>query len=57
MKTPIEQSNSKFEQKERTPKEIYEEFWELIDDDNPEFQEFILADERRKNKKKLFDTS
>ena len=28
-------------------KEIYEEFWEFIEDDNVEFKEFILNDERR----------
>ncbi|MHA1147740.1 MAG: hypothetical protein ACTSR8_05805 [Promethearchaeota archaeon] len=33
---------------------IYEEFWELIDDDNEEFQEFIKKDKRRKNMLKLF---
>ncbi len=30
--------------------EIYEEFWEFIADDNAEFQDFILKDERRKKK-------
>lgn len=30
--------------------EIYKEFWEFITDDNPEFQEFILKDKRRKKK-------
>jgi hypothetical protein len=28
--------------------EIYEEFWEFIDDDNQEFREFIEKDKRRK---------
>ena len=27
--------------------EIYEEFWELIDDQNEEFQEYIIKDKRR----------
>ncbi|MFX1314460.1 MAG: hypothetical protein ACFE9T_01230 [Promethearchaeota archaeon] len=30
-------------------KDIYEEFWEFIDNDNEEFQKFIVRDERRKN--------
>ncbi len=29
-------------------RELYEEFWEFIDDDNREFQEFIVKDKRRK---------
>ena len=34
--------------KERmTLEDIYEEFWELIDDDNIEFEEFIIKDKRR----------
>ena len=28
-------------------KDIYEEFWEFIDDINPEFEDFILNDKRR----------
>ena len=31
--------------------EIYEEFWELIDERNEEFREFIIKDERRNNLK------
>jgi len=38
------------ENKEMTDKEIYEEFWELIDDNNEEFKEFIINDERRRQK-------
>jgi len=38
--------NSK--QKKLTLKDIYEEFWELIDDDNKGFQRFIRNDKRRK---------
>lgn len=36
------------EGKEMTLKEIYEEFWEFIDDDNPEFKEFIIKDKKRR---------
>ncbi len=35
-------------QKEMTLKEIYEEFWEFIDEDNHEFREFIIKDKRRR---------
>ena len=31
--------------------EIYDEFWEFIEDDNAEFQEFIMKDRRRKKTK------
>ncbi len=33
--------------KKMTLKEIYEEFWELIDDNNENFLEFIIKDNRR----------
>ena len=33
--------------KEMTLEEIYDEFWEFIDDNNQEFREFILNDPRR----------
>ncbi len=33
--------------KKMTLQEIYDEFWEFIDDNNPEFREFILKDIRR----------
>ena len=36
------------ERQEMTLKEIYEEFWEFIDDDNPEFKEFIIKDKKRR---------
>ena len=36
------------DKKEMTLEGIYEEFWEFIDEDNPEFQEFIIKDKRRK---------
>ena len=35
--------------KKMTLKKIYEEFWEFIDDNNIEFQKFIINDKRRKN--------
>jgi len=34
-------------------KEIYDEFWELIDDNNEEFKHFIELDDRRKKKNGL----
>jgi hypothetical protein len=33
--------------KKMTSKEIYEEFWEFIDENNEYFQEFIIKDKRR----------
>ncbi len=36
------------EEKVMTLKEIYEEFWEFIDDDNPEFKEYIIKDKKRR---------
>jgi hypothetical protein len=33
--------------KKMTRKEIYEEFWEFIENDNDEFQDFIAKDKRR----------
>jgi len=35
--------------KKMTKKEIYEEFWDVIGEENEEFQEYILKDPRRKN--------
>ncbi len=35
--------------KKMTLKEIYEEFWEFIEEDNEKFYEFIINDKRRKN--------
>jgi hypothetical protein len=35
--------------KKMTSKEIYEEFWEFIDDNNEIFLEFIINDKRRTN--------
>lgn len=40
----------RIEKKEMTLEEIYEQFWEFIDDDNQEFREFIIKDQRRENK-------
>jgi hypothetical protein len=35
--------------KEMTLEEIYNEFWEFIDDNNEVFQKFILANKKRRN--------
>jgi len=47
-----EESDSKRENvpkcKVATLEEIYEEFWEFIDEDNEKFQKFIINDKRRK---------
>ncbi|MBD3195282.1 MAG: hypothetical protein GF317_09520 [Candidatus Lokiarchaeota archaeon] len=48
-----EVSQSKEEAPERTLKEVYEDFWDYIDDDNEDFREFIYNDPRRPNKKSL----
>ena len=37
--------------KKMSNEEIYDEFWEFIEDDNAEFQEFIMKDRRRKKTK------
>jgi len=37
----------KQQKKKMTPKEIYEEFWEFIDEDNEIFLEYIMKDNRR----------
>ncbi|MBY8985272.1 MAG: hypothetical protein KGD65_09410 [Candidatus Lokiarchaeota archaeon] len=48
----VKKSDSKAERiinpKEATLKEIYEEFWEFIDEDNEKFQMFIRNDKKRK---------
>ena len=36
--------------KEKTLEEIYEEFWDLIDDNSEVFRDLIRKDERRKPK-------
>ncbi|MFX1311627.1 MAG: hypothetical protein ACFFHD_03305, partial [Promethearchaeota archaeon] len=38
----------KRDKKKMTLKEIYEEFWEFIDEKNNDFHEFIINDKRRK---------
>ena len=40
----------RIEKKEMTLEEIYEQFWDFIDDNNQEFREFIIKDQRRENK-------
>ncbi len=42
------QNNNNQQKKEMTLKDMYEEFWEFIDDDNEEFSEFIKNDARRR---------
>ena len=42
-----EQSEESPKRKEMTLEEIYDEFWEFIDDNNHEFREFIIKDPRR----------
>ena len=42
-----EQSKETPKRKEMTLEDIYNEFWEFIDDDNDEFREFINNDTRR----------
>ncbi|MFX1410131.1 MAG: hypothetical protein ACFFA6_07250 [Promethearchaeota archaeon] len=41
--------NDNQEKKEMTLRDIYEEFWEFIDEDNEVFSEFIQEDNRRNN--------
>ena len=40
-------NESKKHEGERSLKEIYDEFWEFIDDNNSEFKDFISKDKRR----------
>jgi len=48
-KNPAPTSNNAMNSgKKMSDKEIYEEFWEFIDDNNMDFQEFITKDKRRK---------
>jgi len=35
--------------KKKTLKEIYNEFWEFIEEDNKKFQKFIINDKRRQD--------
>jgi len=41
------QKQIKLQKKKMTSKEIYEEFWEFIDEDNEFFLEYIIKDKRR----------
>ena len=41
----------KKKERKRSIKEIYDEFWEFIDDNNSEFKEFISKDKRRQKLK------
>ncbi len=52
----LKKTDKTVEQKleERTLEEIYEDFWEFIEDDNGTFREFIKKDDRRKQLKKNF---
>ena len=45
---PSERTEQK--SKDKPLREIYEEFWEFIDDDNEVFQKYILLDDRRNKK-------
>jgi len=40
-------SEPKKNERKRSLKEIYDEFWEFIDDNNSDFKEFISKDKRR----------
>ena len=42
-------NDSKKHENKRNLKEIYDEFWEFIDDNNSEFKDFISKDKRRIN--------
>lgn len=46
--TNRKEDNSSNKTKEMKLQDIYEEFWEFIDDDNPEFKEFIVKDKKRR---------
>ena len=46
-KKSMNDKDSQVKSNEKTLKEIYEEFWEYIDDKNEEFKEFIKNDPRR----------
>ncbi|MFX1395620.1 MAG: hypothetical protein ACFFAS_01100 [Promethearchaeota archaeon] len=48
----IKNNNNKIlasSKKKKTLKEIYDDFWEFIDDDNKKFERFIKTDKRRNN--------
>ena len=48
-KTNVQQKTKKINRikEKRSLKDIYDEFWEFIDDNNPEFKVFISKDKRR----------
>jgi hypothetical protein len=46
--TSIKNKKSNSKSKEMTLEQIYEEFWEFIEDNNQEFKHFIERDKRRK---------
>ena len=48
---PPEGRSGEIKEPEMTLKEIYDEFWDLIEEDNDEFKEFIIKDKRRENLK------
>jgi hypothetical protein len=52
-KSVLEKQKIADRSKKMSNKDIYEEFWEFIEDDNEEFQEFITKDRRRKNDNNL----
>jgi len=41
--------DAKIEKKRKTMREIYDEFWEFIEEDNEIFQKFIINDRRRQS--------
>ena len=45
--TKQEKEEKHQQKKEMSLEDIYEEFWEFVDDDNLEFKEFIINDSRR----------
>ncbi|TFG22656.1 MAG: hypothetical protein EU532_14190 [Promethearchaeota archaeon] len=47
-KTKQEKKEQHQKNKEITLEDIYNEFWEFIDDDNLEFKKFIINDPRRR---------
>ncbi|MBD3253994.1 MAG: hypothetical protein GF383_02825 [Candidatus Lokiarchaeota archaeon] len=55
IKADINEMEKQFDSQDKkkiTQAEIYEEFWEFIDNNNQEFQEFIKNDDRRSNSKR-----
>ena len=49
-KKPLVKEKKQDPTEEMTLEEIYEQFWEFIEDDNSEFKEFIIKDTRRGSK-------